>query len=206
MNNDPNAQIRRTQEFLFASEEEMQRAGLPMPMRKRIIRLRDIYLYWLNFPKLREKAIVLEVKRRYGVGDSMAYDDVRLVKTCLGTLNKATTEYYRWLFIERCEEAFQMARDKGDPSAFAKVLSALGKYTGLDKDESRVPDYSLIVPQPFEITADATVAGFKAIPNIEDKARKMLDRFIKEAKEQPEVIEVQPLRPEFHHQEDEEEL
>ncbi len=198
MNNDPNAHIRRLQEFLFASEDEMKQANLPSHIQTRILRLRDIYLYWLHFPKLRDKAIVQETKRRYGIGDSMAYDDVRLIKTCLGTLNKATTDYYRWLFIERCEEGFQMARDNGDAGAFAKVLASLGKYTQLDKDESRVPDYSMIVPQPFEISPDVSVAGFKPIPNVEEKVKKMLTRYIKESAQEAEPIEVKPLKPEFH--------
>ncbi len=201
MNNDPNAHIRRLQEFLFADDEEMRRAKLPSPVRERILRLRDLYLYWLHFPKLRDKAIVQEAKRRYKIGDSMAYDDVRVVKSCLGTLNRATTDYYRWLFLERCEEGFQMARDNEDASAFAKVLAALGKYTQLDKDESRVPDYSLIVPQTFEITPDVSAAGFTPIPDLDKRVAKLEAKYIKAIAEDAEPIEVKPLKPEFHSEE-----
>ncbi len=201
MNNDPNAHIRRLQEFLFADDEEMRRAKLPSPVRERILRLRDLYLYWLHFPKLRDKAIVQEAKRRYKIGDSMAYDDVRVVKSCLGTLNRATTDYYRWLFLERCEEGFQMARDNEDASAFAKVLAALGKYTQLDKDESRVPDYSLIVPQTFEITPDVSAAGFTPTPDLDKRVAKLEAKYIKAIAEDAEPIEVKPLKPEFHSEE-----
>ncbi len=189
---------RRLQEFLFASEEEMQEAKLAAPVRARILRLRDLYLYWLNSPRLRDKQIVLEAKRRYGIADRMAYDDVRVVKMCLGTLNKATTDYYRWVFLERCEEAFKMARDSGDAGAFAKVLATYGKYTGLDKDESRLPDYSTITPQAFEITADVANAGFTPIPNLDEKIARLEAKYIKAIAEDAEPIEVKPLKPEFH--------
>lgn len=192
--------IVRTQKYLFATEEEMCQARLPAPVRVRLLRLRDMYTYWLQNPRMEEKAVVAEIKRRYRLGDSVAYDDVRLLKTCIGNLNQSTNEYYRWLFLQRCEEGFQMARDNQDAGAYARVLACLGKYTRLDKDDSKVPDYSVIVPQPFEMTSDPEASGFKRIPNVEEKARKLLDRFIREAEVQDvEPEEVKPLKPEMHH-------
>ena len=73
-----------------------------------------------------------------------------------------------------------MARKKDDPSAFAKVLTAYGKYSRLDREEGLAPDYSVIVPQVFEISANPEDAGFQRIPNIEKKAEKMLRQFQRE--------------------------
>ncbi len=64
-----------------------------------------------------------------------------------------------------------------------------------------MPDYSMIVPQTFEMSPDVTVAGFKAIPGVEEKARKMLARYIKESEEVTEPIEIKPLKPGFHNAE-----
>lgn len=82
-----------------------------------------------------------------------------------------------------------MARSSNDASAFAKVLSALGKFTRLDHDESIGPDYSQIVPQQFELTSDPSVAGFERIPNVQERVRKLFDRFKKEA-EEADVVEI----------------
>ena len=82
-----------------------------------------------------------------------------------------------------------MARESGDASAFAKVLSAFGKFTRLDHDESIGPDYSQIVPQQFELTSDPSVAGFERIPNVQERVRKLFDRFKKEA-EDADVVEI----------------
>lgn len=173
--------VERTKAYLFASEQEMIDARLPEPERVRLIRLRDMYVYWLGNPTLPDKSIVAEIKRKYALSTTMAYDDVRLIKIVLGQLNQATEDYYRYLFMQRCEEGFQMARNNNDANAFARVLTALGKYCKLDKDKPSLPDYSVIVPQPFEISSDPTVAGFKKIPNVEEKARKMTARFIQDA-------------------------
>ena len=82
-----------------------------------------------------------------------------------------------------------MARSSNDASAFAKVLSALGKFTRLDHDESIGPDYSQIVPQQFELTSDPSIAGFERIPNVQERVRKLFDRFKKEA-EEADVVEI----------------
>lgn len=176
-----NELIERTQEFLFASEEEMLQAKLPEPVRTRLYRLRDMYLYWLRTPKLPDGAVVQELQRKYKLSATVAYDDVRLIKVVLGNLNQATDDYYRWVFLQRCEEGFQMARANNDPNAFARVLASYGKYTKLDKEKAAGPDYSMIVPQTFEISGDPEVAGFKKIPNVEEKAKKMVAKFIQEA-------------------------
>ena len=83
-----------------------------------------------------------------------------------------------------------MARTNNDPNAYARVLAAYGKYTKLDKEKHEGPDYSMIVPQTFEISGDPEVAGFKKIPNVEEKAKKMVARFIQEA--DYEIVEPKP--------------
>ena len=186
--------IQKTQEFLFADIEEMNAAHIPAPMQERIFRLRAMYTYWVGKPSLADKAVVDELVRRYRVSVRTAYDDVRLIKLCLGNLNQMTQDYYRWLFLQRCEEGFAMARQKDDPNAFARVLASLGKYTRLDKDDDQTPDYSQIVPQQFEISADPEVAGYKRIPNLDEKIDKMLAKFRMEAEEAHVVPEPEPLK------------
>ena len=187
--------VERTQQYLFASEEEMVAAKLPEKVRTRLKRLRDMYVFWLNTPQLVDKAIVTEMQRRYHIGLSVAYEDVRLIKLCLGNLNQATTDYYRYLFLQRAEEAFQMARDKNDPKSFAAVLATLGKYTKLDQEEQVGPDYESIQVQTFEITSDPTASGFARIPNVEEVAKKMLARYSKETAQAMDVeeIKVEPI-------------
>ena len=181
--------IERTQRFLFASEEEMEEAKLQPLVRQRMLRLRDMYAYWLRHPAYPDKAIVAQLRAQYNVGFTQAHEDVRLLKICLGNLGQVTRQWCQYVFLQRCEEGFAMARSSNDASAFAKVLSALGKLTRLDHDESIGPDYSQIVPQQFELTSDPSVAGFERIPNVQERVRKLFDRFKKEA-EEADVVEI----------------
>ena len=193
--------IKRTQDFLFASEEEMQKAHVPTDVRQRLLRLRDMYSYWLRNPKLGDRHILAEIKRRNGLADTQAYEDLRLLKLCLGNLQQMTRDWYQYLFITRCEEGFQMARDKGDAGAFAKVLASLGKFTRLDHEQLAGPDYSQIIPQQFELTSDPTVAGFQRIPNVLQLTQQLERRFKKEIEAaEYEIIEPQPINTPNHEQ------
>lgn len=186
------------QNFLFADRKEMEEAHLQPAQIERIIRMRDVYSYWLNHPRKEERDMARYMQEAYNISQSVAYKDLRYIKILLGSLNSSTTDYYRYLFIQRCEEGFRMAREKEDPKAFASVLSALGKYTRLDRDEAQVADYSLIVPQPFEMSGDPAVAGFQPIPDLNRKIQKYLQQWQKEATAVPtaEYEEVKPLTPE----------
>ena len=175
--------IERTQRFLFASEEEMNEANLSANQQTRLLRLRDMYLYWLRHPSYSDKAIVSQLVMQYQISLSMAYEDVRLLKICLGNLGQVTRQWCQYVFMQRCEEGFAMARASGDANAFAKVLSALGKFTRLDHDEDIGPDYSQIIPQQFELTSDPSEAGFQRIPNVNEKIRVLFARYKKESEE-----------------------
>lgn len=180
-----------TQRFLFATEEEMLKAHLDAAQRRRILRLRDLYAYWLNNPQKTDKEILIEEQRRYEVHERSAYEDIRILKICIGNLNQMTKDWYTWVMIQRCEEGFQMARDKGDPKAFAQVLAAFGKFTKLDKEDTALPDYSLIVPQQFEITSDPKEAGFKRVANLDKLVKKLEQRFRNEAESaEYETVEI----------------
>ena len=192
--------IERTQRFLFASEEEMNEANLSENQQTRLLRLRDMYLYWLRHPSYADKAIVSQLVMQYKISLSMAYEDVRLLKICLGNLGQVTRQWCQYVFMQRCEEGFAMARASGDANAFAKVLSALGKFTRLDHDEDIGPDYSQIIPQQFELTSDQTEAGFQRIPNVNEKVRILFARFKKEMEdaEYVQVIEEPQSEPQDH--------
>lgn len=175
------ALIDAVQNYLLASADEMQRAKLPQSLQTRMLRLREFYAYWLQYPRTSDKELAQMIRDKYDIRISQSYEDVRLIKICLGAFNRLTKEYDRYLFRQRCEEGWQLAREAGDIKSFAAITSAYVKGTGLDKDELTRPDYSVIVPQTFTITGDPSAAGFKVVPGILEKAKKMEQRYIQEA-------------------------
>ncbi|MBO5181841.1 MAG: hypothetical protein J6B92_08145 [Paraprevotella sp.] len=190
-----NEQIERTQKFLFADKLEMDEAGLPLPVQERLVRLRDIYNYWLRYNHLSDRDIVRELKGRYGVCDSTAYEDVRLIKVCLGNLTQCTREYDAYRLRCMVEETYNMAKRNSDAATMAKIASVFGKYARLDKEEVEVPDYSRIVPEQFEMSEDPTLIGIKRIPNWREKAKKLEKQFIQDVEElcDSDFDEIKPL-------------
>lgn len=178
-----------TQRFLFSTEEEMTEAKIPKNQQERILRLRDMYMYWLRHPQHGDRAIVNRILLQYKVKPKVAYDDLNLLKICLGNINQVTRQWCQYVFLQRCEEGFAMARAKNDAKAFGNILSTFARFTRLDKDEQTVLEYDQIVPQQFEITTDPAVAGFERIPNIEQKVQKLFERYKREA-EQADAVEL----------------
>lgn len=178
-----------TQRFLFSTEEEMTEAKIPKNQQERILRLRDMYMYWLRHPQHGDRAIVNRILLQYKVKPKVAYDDLHLLKICLGNINQVTRQWCQYVFLQRCEEGFAMARAKNDAKAFGNILSTFARFTRLDKDEQTVLEYDQIVPQQFEITTDPAVAGFERIPNIEQKVQKLFERYKREA-EQADAVEL----------------
>lgn len=173
--------IQTTTKYLFADEKEMNDAKLTAPQQQRLIRLRDMYNFWLRYPKSTELDIVTELKHRYQIkSDTQAYEDVRLIKICLGSMQQVTKEYDRFRFRQVFEEGLVIARKNGDANAIARLLAAYGKNMQLDKAEADAPAYSEIVPETFEVTVDPTELGFPKLENWRDKVAAFERRYEKE--------------------------
>lgn len=167
-------------EHLFSSVDEMTAAHVPQLIQERLIRLRDMYNFWLQYPSLKDQEIVLELKKRYNLGKSAAYEDIRIIKYLLGDLNRATKDYHRFRFSQMISEAFDMGRRTRDARAMASAANFYGKYTQLDKDDERDLGYDKIVVQPFEPSNDPSILGIKPIPNIRQRIDQKIKQYMNE--------------------------
>lgn len=162
---------------LFSSVDEMTIAHIPEATQNRLIRLRAIYNFWLQFPGKSDLEIVSKIQHDYGIARSQAYEDVRVLKAAIGEMTKTTKDFHRYKFLKMIERTFAVAERNKDARAMAAAANHYGKYTQLDKEDDRDRGYSLIVPQNFEPTDDPSVIGLKPIPNIRDKIRKMITQY-----------------------------
>lgn len=169
--------IETIRDNLFESVDEMEKKKLPDNMRQKIIRLRDMYNFWLQYPNLKDLDIVLELGKRYGLKKSAAYEHIRIIKYLLGDLNKASKDYHRYKFANMIEQSFDMGKRTKDARAMAAASNYYGKYMQLDKDDEKDLGYDKIVVQPFEPTTDPTILGIKPIPNIRERIEKKLKQY-----------------------------
>ncbi len=179
------------EKYLFADINEMTADGIPELIQQRLIRLRDMYNYWLQFPRKKDLEIVAELERRYQVGKSTAYEDIRIIKRLLGDLAKTTKDYHRYKFCQMIDETFDMAKRIKDARAMGSAANYYGKYTQLDKEDILDKGYDKIVVQPFEPTDDPTVLGIKPIPNIREKIKTKIQQYWSDDIEDVEFEEVE---------------
>ena len=172
--------IDTAKEHLFADARDMQRLGLPIATQEHLLRLRALYNYWLQHPRIKDKEIILKLQQDYKLGKSQAYTDLSILKLLLGEFQKTSKDYHRFRFIEMINEAYEMARVNKDAKAMAAAADKYAKYTQLDKEDELTFDYDKIVVQAFVPTDDPSVAGFKPIPNLRDVVRKKIEDFNKE--------------------------
>lgn len=165
------------EKYLFADVNEMTANGIPELIQQRLLRLRDMYNFWLQFPRKKDLEIVDELERRYSISKSAAYEDIRIIKRLLGDLAKSTKDYHRYKFCQMIDESYDMAKRIKDARAMAAAANYYAKYTQLDKEDILDKGYDKIVVQPFEPTDDPTVLGIKPIPNVRERIKSKIEQY-----------------------------
>ena len=182
--------IDTARDHLFADANDMQRIGLPLATQEHIFRLRDLYNFWLQHPRIKDKEIVLKLQQDYKLGKSQAYTDLSILKLLLGEFQKTSKDYHRYRFLEMINEAYEVARINKDAKAMAAAADKYAKYTQLDKEDEINFDYDKIAVQAFVPTDDPSVAGFKPVPNLREVIRNTIKKYEKEC-EYIEFVEVE---------------
>lgn len=178
--------IELAKEHLFDSVEQMQQAHVPAAMQQRLLRLREVYTYWLQWPLTRDRDIADRIMREHGVQRTQAYQDIRIIKAIMGEMHKTTKEYHRFKFLQMIEESYNMAKVNKDAKSMVAASDKYGKYTQLDKEDLIDRGFDKIIPQPMKPTDDPSVAGFKPVPNIREKIQKKIQSYWSEEVEDVE--------------------
>ena len=161
---------------LFTSEEVL-REKYPDVSVERVLRLRAMYNWFISNPESKDKEFVDECLSRYGVSKTLAYDDLRIIKSVLPHITQASRDYHRWKYNEMILETYQMAKKRKDTKTMERAATSYAKFNNVNvEDEQSVP-YDLIVVQPFTATQDPSVLGIKPIPNIEKKISDLIAKY-----------------------------
>lgn len=156
---------------MFTPREELEKRFSPERV-EHLIRLRDMYNFFLNDPAGRDRNFVDKFRAKYNISQSMAYADLALVKQLLPSLAPASREFHRKQVSEMLLETYNMAKARKDVKAMALAAKELGKVNRVDLDDEKELPYELIVVQPFSPSLDPTLIGLKRIDNLEEvKAR-----------------------------------
>ena len=182
----------------FFTSEDVLREKYPDVSVERVLRLRGMYNWFISNPESKDKEFVDECLSRYGVSKTLAYDDLRVIKSVLPHITQASRDYHRWQYNEMILETYQMAKKRKDTKTMERAATSYAKFNNVNvEDEQSVP-YDLIVVQPFTATQDPSVLGIKPIPNIEQKISALIEKYRKESMdiddieyEEPDIIDWQ---------------
>jgi hypothetical protein len=161
----------------FFTSEDVLREKYPDASVERVLRLRGMYNWFISNPESKDKEFVDECLSRYGVSKTLAYDDLRVIKSVLPHITQASRDYHRWKYNEMILETYQMAKKRKDTKTMEKAASSYAKFNRIDLEDEQAVPYDLIVVQPFTATDDPSVLGIKPIPNIQEKIQKMIAKY-----------------------------
>ena len=165
---------------LFTAEEELLEK-YNAEQAQRVLRLRDMYNYYISNPDTKDRQFVDTAMSRHGIMKSQAYADLSIIKSLLPLLSSASRDFHRFRFNEMILETYQMAKARKDTKTMEKAASSYAKFNRVDLEDEQALPYDLIVVQPFTATSDPRVLGIKPIPNVEEKIAAMLKKYRQES-------------------------
>lgn len=174
------ATINVCQTDLFTSENEL-RAKYDEITVQRVLRIRDLYSFVIANPDTKDRQFVERAVSTFKVSQSCAYNDLAIIKALLPMLSKASRDFHRWRANEMLLETYRMAKARRDTKTMERAASSYAKYNRVDLEDEQLIPYDEIVVQPFTATDDPTPLGIKPIPNIQERIKKMLDKYIAES-------------------------
>ena len=181
------ATINVCQTDLFTSESELSAKYDEITV-QRVLRIRDLYSYVIANPDTKDRQFVERAVSMFKISQSCAYNDLAIIKALLPMLSKASRDFHRWRANEMLLETYRMAKARKDTKTMERAASSYAKYNRVDLEDEQLIPYDEIVVQPFTATDDPTPLGIKPIPNIQERIKKMLDKYIAESIDIQDVV------------------
>lgn len=155
---------------------------LPEREAVRLQRLKAIFAHWMEHPLLTDAMVRDWIISLYHVGRAQAYNDIAVVKVVFGTAPKADKEFQRFRANKLLEMAAAAAIAGNDKKAKAltKVADSIVKANNLDASEGEDYPFEEIVPKDESFSVDPAVIGIEKVPGIEERARKLLEKYNRE--------------------------
>lgn len=159
---------------LFSSLEEMRNNNVAEHIIVRLLRLRALYTFWLNFPmKTTREMVQQDMTMHPDIKQREAYDDIKLIKILIGNLEAESKEWHRHVFNRRTDEVYRQAMRDHDNRAAEKANADYAKYNRVGEIDPQPFDYDDIIPHQIEPTDDPTVIGIAPIKDLRGSIQRL---------------------------------
>ncbi len=160
---------------LFTKEVEL-RDRYPGALVDKVLRVREMYNWFIANPDGTDREFVAEVCQRHGIHRTTAYSDLAVVKSLLPMLGSASRDFHRWRTNEMLIATYKMAEKRKDSKTMERAATAYGKLNRVDLEDEQAIPLDQILVQPFTATDDPRVLGIEPIPNLADKISAMIEK------------------------------
>lgn len=164
---------------LFTKEVEL-RERYPGQMVEKVLRVREMYNWFIANPDGTDREFVAELCQRHGIHRTTAYSDLAVVKSLLPMLGSASRDFHRWRTNEMLIATYKMAEKRKDSKTMERAATAYGKLNRVDLEDEQAIPLDQILVQPFTATDDPRVLGIEPIPNISEKISAMIEKYRRE--------------------------
>ena len=114
---------------LFTKVDEL-RDKYPEVLVQRILRIRDMYNWQIQYPDAKDREFVNEVVKRYDVSMPIAYRDLAIIKTLLPQISQTSRDFHRWRYNEMILDAYQKEKKKKTSSQWRKQRRVMRNIIG----------------------------------------------------------------------------
>lgn len=157
---------------ILSSDAEL-REKYPLALAERVMRLREIYNYWLSNPSMKDRQLRDYIMSRYVVSQSTAYSDINIIHQLVPLLSQKSRAFHRARANEMFLETYGMAKARKNVKTMERTAASYAKYNRVaDEDEQSLP-YDQVAIQPFCATLDVRVLGIKPIPDVYNHIAKL---------------------------------
>lgn len=157
---------------LLSSDVEL-REKYPLALAERIMRLREMYNFWLSNPSMKDRQLRDTIMSRYDVSQSTAYSDINIIHQLVPLLSQKSRDFHRSRYNEMILETYAMAKARKCTKSMERAATSYAKYNRIDLEDEMVMPYDEIVIQPFCATIDVRVLGLKPIPDAYNRIAKL---------------------------------
>ena len=166
----------------FTKALENPRFKLAPQSEVRLDRLRKIFARWHENPLLSDTQMRDFIMSEYHVSRDQAYSDLNLVVRLFGSAPKAEKEFMRMKAnrLLQSATAAALAGDDKQAKSLTKIAEVIVKTNQLDQPDGEDYQWEEIVPRDESFSVDPEVIGIAKVPDIEEKARRLLQQYTHE--------------------------
>lgn len=164
---------------LFTKEVEL-RERYPQALVDKVLRVREMYNWFISNPDGSDREFVAEVMQRHDISKVTAYSDLAIVKALLPMMSTASRDFHRLRTNEMLIATYKMAEKRKDSKTMERAATAYGKLNRVDLEDEQAIPLDQILVQPFTATDDPRVLGIEPIPNLADKISAMIEKYRRE--------------------------